>query len=47
MSARLALFAGILSGLLVPAAMQLLGDWNWWAPRAVLRLLPARLGGAV
>jgi RND superfamily putative drug exporter len=37
--------ATIVRGLLVPATMQLLGDWNWWAPRAVLRLLPARLGG--
>ncbi|MCC6176870.1 MAG: MMPL family transporter [Chloroflexi bacterium] len=39
--------ATVVRGLLVPAAMQLLGDWNWWAPRAVLRLLPARLGGAL
>lgn len=38
--------ATVVRGLLVPATMQLLGDWNWWAPRAVLRLLPARLGGA-
>jgi RND superfamily putative drug exporter len=37
--------ATVVRGLLVPATMQLLGDWNWWAPRAVLRLLPARLGG--
>src|SRR5215212_5193079 len=37
--------ASVVRGLLVPATMQLLGDWNWWAPRAVLRLLPARLGG--
>jgi len=39
--------ATVVRGLLVPATMQLLGDWNWWAPRAVLRLLPARIGGAV
>lgn len=39
--------ATVVRALLVPASMQLLGDWNWWAPRAVLRLLPARLGGAV
>ena len=38
--------ATIVRALLVPATMQLLGDWNWWAPRAVLRVLPARLGGA-
>ncbi len=39
--------ATVVRGLLVPASMQLLGEWNWWAPRAVLRLLPARLGGAL
>ena len=38
--------ATIVRGLLVPASMQLLGDWNWWAPRAVLRLLPRPLGSA-
>jgi RND superfamily putative drug exporter len=38
--------ATVVRALLVPASMQLLGDWNWWAPRAVLRLLPERLGGA-
>jgi RND superfamily putative drug exporter len=38
--------ATVVRGLLVPATMQLLGDWNWWAPKFVLRLLPARLGGA-
>jgi RND superfamily putative drug exporter len=32
--------ATVVRALLVPASMQLLGDWNWWAPRAVLRLLP-------
>ncbi len=26
--------------LLVPATMRLLGRWNWWAPEALLRLLP-------
>jgi RND superfamily putative drug exporter len=39
--------ATIVRGLLVPATMQLLGEWNWWAPRAVRRLLPARIGGAL
>jgi RND superfamily putative drug exporter len=39
--------ATVVRGLLVPATMQMLGDWNWWAPRAVLRLLPARLGGTI
>ncbi len=33
--------ATVVRALLVPASMQLLGDWNWWAPRSVLRLLPA------
>jgi RND superfamily putative drug exporter len=26
--------------LLVPALMRILGDWNWWAPRFLQRLLP-------
>jgi RND superfamily putative drug exporter len=34
--------ATIVRGLLVPATMRLMGDWNWWAPsglrRAVQRL---------
>lgn len=37
--------ATVVRGLLVPASMQLLGNWNWWAPRAVLRLLPHPLRG--
>jgi uncharacterized membrane protein YdfJ with MMPL/SSD domain len=27
--------------LIVPAAMRLLGRWNWWMPRPLARLLPA------
>jgi uncharacterized membrane protein YdfJ with MMPL/SSD domain len=27
--------------LVVPAAMRLLGAWNWWLPRPLARLLPA------
>jgi putative drug exporter of the RND superfamily len=27
--------------LVVPAAMRLLGDWNWWIPARLTRLLPA------
>jgi RND superfamily putative drug exporter len=27
--------------LIVPAAMRLLGDWNWWLPRVLSRRLPA------
>jgi RND superfamily putative drug exporter len=25
--------------VLVPATMRLLGDWNWWLPRPLARLL--------
>ena len=34
--------ATIIRALLVPAAMRLLGDWNWWAPGFIRRVLPAR-----
>ena len=27
--------------VIVPAAMRLLGGWNWWMPRSLARLLPA------
>jgi uncharacterized membrane protein YdfJ with MMPL/SSD domain len=27
--------------LIVPAAMRLLGEWNWWLPKRLTRLLPA------
>ena len=36
--------AWIVRGLLVPALMALLGEWNWWSPRP-LRRLHARIGG--
>jgi RND superfamily putative drug exporter len=32
--------------LIVPAAMRLLGDWNWWMPAPLARLLPAASGSA-
>ncbi|MFZ2501669.1 MAG: MMPL family transporter [Nocardioides sp.] len=35
--------ATVIRGLLVPALMRLLGDWNWWAPRP-LRAVHARFG---
>jgi uncharacterized membrane protein YdfJ with MMPL/SSD domain len=35
--------ATFVRGLLVPALMKLLGDWNWWAP-APLRRFHARFG---
>ena len=33
--------ATIVRALLVPALMRLLGEWNWWVPRPLARLLPA------
>jgi uncharacterized membrane protein YdfJ with MMPL/SSD domain len=35
--------ATIIRALLVPSLMQLLGDWNWWAPAPLARLY-ARIG---
>ena len=32
--------------VIVPAAMRLLGSWNWWLPAPLARLLPATSGGA-
>jgi uncharacterized membrane protein YdfJ with MMPL/SSD domain len=34
--------ATIVRLVLVPAAMELLGRWNWWVPAPVRRVLPAR-----
>jgi RND superfamily putative drug exporter len=34
--------ATIVRALLVPATMRLLGDWNWWLPSPLRRVLPAR-----
>lgn len=39
----IAVDATLVRALLVPSLMQLLGRWNWWAPRP-LRRLHARLG---
>lgn len=35
--------ASLVRALLVPALMELLGRWNWWAPRP-LRALHRRIG---
>ncbi len=35
-----ALDATVVRALLVPATMRLLGDWNWWAPAWLKRVLP-------
>jgi RND superfamily putative drug exporter len=34
--------ATVIRALLVPATMRLLGEWNWWLPRPLARVLPAR-----
>jgi RND superfamily putative drug exporter len=33
MAAAIALDVTLVRALLVPATMQMLGDWNWWLPR--------------
>jgi len=38
----IAVDATVVRLVLVPAAMELLGRWNWWLPRRLARLLPAR-----
>ncbi|MEP7105583.1 MAG: MMPL family transporter [Chloroflexota bacterium] len=43
LAVAVALDATVVRGLLVPAVMRLLGDWNWWAPRP-LRWLHRRAG---
>jgi RND superfamily putative drug exporter len=35
--------ATVVRALLVPATMKLLGDWNWWLPSSLRRVLPSRL----
>jgi RND superfamily putative drug exporter len=35
--------ATIVRALLVPATMRLLGNWNWWLPAPLKRLMPANL----
>ena len=30
--------ASLIRALLVPSLMELLGDWNWWAPKPLRRL---------
>lgn len=32
--------ATVVRGLLVPSSMKLLGNWNWWAPKWLKRILP-------
>src|SRR5262249_16094278 len=39
LAVAVALDATVIRGVLLPATMRLLGDWNWWLPRG-LRWLP-------
>ena len=41
-----ALDATIIRGILLPAPMKLLGDWNWWLPRKLDWLPQLELEGA-
>lgn len=34
--------ATVIRALLVPATMRLFGNWNWWLPKPLAKLLPAR-----
>jgi putative drug exporter of the RND superfamily len=43
LAVAVALDATVVRGLVVPAVMRLLGDWNWWSPRP-LRWLYRRAG---
>jgi RND superfamily putative drug exporter len=38
----IAVDATVVRLVLVPAAMELLGRWNWWLPAPLERLLPSR-----
>jgi RND superfamily putative drug exporter len=40
LSAAVLIDATIVRMFLVPATMELLGDWNWWIPRWLDRILP-------
>jgi putative drug exporter of the RND superfamily len=37
----IAIDATLVRLILVPAAMELLGEWNWWLPSWLDRLLPS------
>jgi RND superfamily putative drug exporter len=43
MAIAIALDATVVRALLVPATMRLLGDWNWWMPARLERMLRGRL----
>ena len=40
LAVAIALDATIVRLILVPTTMQLMGDWNWWIPKSLDRVLP-------
>jgi RND superfamily putative drug exporter len=38
--------ATVIRALLVPSIMRLMGDWNWWFPTRVARILRAERSAA-
>jgi RND superfamily putative drug exporter len=40
LAVAIALDATLVRLVLVPAVMELMGDWNWWLPRPLARVLP-------
>jgi RND superfamily putative drug exporter len=45
LAVAVALDATVIRGVLLPASMKLLGDWNWWLPRHLRRLPAVSLEG--
>ena len=41
LAVAIGLDATVVRLVVVPATMRLLGDWNWWLPRRLARLVPA------
>jgi RND superfamily putative drug exporter len=46
LAVAVALDATVIRGILLPASMKLLGDWNWWLPRRLEWLPRVALEGA-
>jgi RND superfamily putative drug exporter len=40
LSVAILLDATVVRLVIVPSTMRLLGDWNWWLPKALQRVLP-------
>ncbi len=47
LSAGIIFDATVIRALLVPSLMRLLGDWNWWLPQPLAKVLLVRQGGPV